>query len=124
MKKYLRTALLVGAIACAGCHTGTAGCDQYDYGDGSIGVTAMDASTGALVPNATITLAVAPGDSSVLTVGSDVSVYPVQFVGVGTGTYNMTIVAQGYAPWQAKGGVTVLCTLPPTTVAARMQKSP
>ena len=119
--------LAVVSLACmlvlAGCRSGS-GCQEFDAYDGTIELTVVDAATGALVPNTTMTLYVSPIDTAVLSIGSDVSQYPAQVIGIGTGTYQLTVAAPGYTTWQAKGGVTVSCAIPPVTVTARLAKSP
>jgi hypothetical protein len=81
-------------FAVAACHSGS-GCQEFDIYDGTIEVTAVDAVTGALVPNTTMTLFVSPGDTAVQSIGSDVSQYPAKFIGIGTGTYHLTVAAPG-----------------------------
>ena len=123
MKKWISAALFTCMLALAGCD-GVKGCQVYDYYsfDGVIEVTALDASTSAPVPNTTMTLTIAPGDTSVLTVGSDVSKYPVDFTGLNIGKFPLSIAAPGYATWNGK--VAVNCAQPPATVTARLKKSP
>jgi len=121
--KWLSVVPLACVLTVAGCHS-RSGCDEFDSYNGTIEVTAVDAATGALVPNSTMTLMVAPGDTAVQSVGSDVSEYPADFIGLSAGTYQLSIAAPGYTTWQAKNGVTVLCAIPPATVTARLEKSP
>lgn len=118
--------LSVVPLACvvvAGCD-GVRGCDVYnDFNyDSVIEVTAVDAATGSPVPNATMDLLVSPIDTAVLSVGSDVSKYPVDFTGLSTGTFQLAIVAPGYATW--RNTVSVMCAKPPAMVTARLEKSP
>ena len=121
--KWLSVVSLACVFALAGCHS-ESGCQEYDIYDGTVEVTAIDAATGALVPNTTMTLFVSPVDTQVLSIGSDVSQYPAQFIGIGVGTYQLTVAAPGYTTWQAKNGVAVSCAIPPNTVTARLAKSP
>ena len=123
MTKRLSFLPIACVFAVAGCHSGS-GCQEFDIYDGTIQVTAVDATTGALVPNTTMTLYVSPIDTAVQSIGTDVSQYPAQFLGIGTGTYQLTVAAPGYTTWQAKNGVTVACAIPPNTVTARMAKAP
>ncbi|MFI5233307.1 MAG: PEGA domain-containing protein [Gemmatimonadales bacterium] len=120
--KWLSFVPLAGMLAIAGCD-GVRGCDVYVYYyDGTVEVTAVDAVTGAPVPNATMALLVSPIDTAVLSVGSDVSKYPVDFTGLSTGTFQLAIVAPGYATW--RNTVSVMCAKPSATVTARLEKSP
>jgi hypothetical protein len=121
--KWLSFLPIACVFAVAGCHSG-AGCQEYDIYDGTIQVTAVDATTGALVPNTTMTLYVSPIDTAVQSIGADVSQYPAQFLGIGTGTYQLTVASPGYTTWQTKDGVTVSCAIPPNSVTARMVKAP
>lgn len=110
-------------LAVAGCD-GVRGCDvynNYNY-DSVIEVTAVDAATDAPVPNATMALLLSPIDTAVLSVGSDVSKYPVDFTGLGTGKFQLSVAAPGYTAW--KNTVSVTCAKPPATVTARLEKSP
>lgn len=121
--KWLPVVPLACMLAVTGCD-GVKGCDVYDYYtyDGVVEVTALDASTNAPVPNATMTLRLAPRDSMVLSVGTDVSAYPVDFTGLATGKFPLSIAAPGYATWNST--VNVMCAKPPATVTARMKASP
>ena len=122
MTKWISVVPLACVLAVAGCHSGESGCQAYDIYDGTIEVTAEDAATGALVPNTTMTLMVSPVDTAVQSIGSDVSKYPVDFLSIGLGTYQLSVAAPGYATWT--NDVTVECSIPPNTVTARLQKSP
>ena len=121
--KWLSVVPLACMLAIAGCD-GMRGCDVYnDYNyDSAIEVTAVDAATDAPVPNATMDLVVAPRDTAVLSVGSDVSKYPVDFTGLSTGKFQLSVAAPGYATW--KNTVSAMCAKPPATVTARLKKSP
>jgi hypothetical protein len=121
--KWISYVPIACVFAVAGCHSDP-GCQAFDIFDGTIEVTAVDASTGALVPNTTMTLMVSPIDTAVKSIGSDVSQYPARFLGIGLGTYQLSVAAPGYTTWQAKSGVTVSCAIPPNTVTARLEKSP
>ena len=117
--KLLSVMPLACMIAVAGCD-GVRGCQVYDYYDGTIEVTAVDAATGALVPNATMDLLLTPIDTTELSIGADVSKYPVDFTGLTTGTFQLSVAAPGYATW--KNSVNVMCAKPPATVTARLKK--
>jgi hypothetical protein len=121
--KWLSVVSLACMLAVAGCD-GVRGCDVYNYYnfDSTVEVTAVDAATGAPVPNATMTLVVSPIDTAVLSVGSDVSKYPAVFTGLSTGKFQLSIAAPNYATW--KNTVTVMCAKPPATVTARLNQSP
>jgi hypothetical protein len=121
--KWFSFVPLACVLAIAGCRAGLT-CESFDSYDGTIAVTAVDSTTGALVPNTTMTLLVGPGNTAVQSIGSDVSQYPAQFIGIPAGTFQLTIAAPGYTTWQAKNGVTVLCAIPPVSVTAKMEKSP
>ena len=119
--RLLPVVLLATVLGVTGCG-GVRGCEVYDYYDGTVEVTAVDGATGALVPNTTMALLVPPFDTTVMSVGADVSKYPVDFTGLSTGKFQLSIAAPGYATW--KNSVTVMCANPPATVTARLQKSP
>lgn len=123
MKRWVSAAPFACMLALTACD-GIKGCEVYDYYnfDGVIEATAVDASTGAPVPNATMVLLIAPGDTSVLSVGSDVSQYPLEFTGLNSGKFRLSITAPGYATWA--NTVAVMCAKPPTTLTARLKASP
>jgi hypothetical protein len=113
---------LVGAVAVSSCQsiTGTTCNDTVAYQ--ALEMTAKDSVTGVLVVNAVLKAIGQGADSATVSIGSDVSKYPVNLAGVG-GTYAVSIVAPGYLTWSRTVVVTGGCVPKQVSLTAQMQKS-
>jgi|ERR1017187_6585151 hypothetical protein len=116
--KVLVMAALAFPLTLATCEsvTGCNGLVAYQ----ALQVTARDSTTGDLVANAVLRAVGQGPDSASVSIGSNVSLYPVNLAGHG-GTYVVSVQAPGYLAWMKTVIVTGGCTPTSVSVTALMQ---
>ena len=91
------TVVVFGAFLSASCSDSK--CTPFSLYEHTLTVTAKDSVTGALVANTTLTAVTSQYGTATLSIGSDVSQYPVVFYNPASGPNTVTVAAAGYATW-------------------------
>ena len=107
MNKFLRTALVLALFACASSLLVVTASAQSVYG--SVFGTVSDKS-GAVIPNATITVTDEARGTAVTTTSNGSGDYSVPHLT--SGVYDLKVVAQGFKPFETKGIQVLVDTAP------------